>query len=187
MRYQLQDALKNEEATRAQLQTTLTREQRSVYLERCGVPPGGSTRRINWEAWASTRPVSEQFRGWEWPYLSTLRNTKDVTFAGHTANITKIGFFPNGRVVSIDGGGVARTRNVHTAATTRGKSATRPLNHCLFTRKTGSRLPPSDGRWERGHRAVDREVQRIELGRIQPRCARSSVPTWRCNSDLGGS
>src|SRR5262249_36826339 len=92
MRYQLQDALKSEQTTRIQLQDTLPREQRALYRE--PVRSAGRLYAANQlpEAWALLDQCPEPFRGWEWRYLDSLRNTKDITFTGHTATITKLGF-----------------------------------------------------------------------------------------------
>lgn len=112
MRYKLEETLASEKTTRNQLQETLTREQRALYLER--VSAAGRLYAANQlpEAWALLDQCPEQYRGWEWRYLNSLRNTNDIAFAGHSGNITKVGFLADGRLVSGDMQGFVRTWNV---------------------------------------------------------------------------
>ena len=112
MRYKLEESLQREHAALAQLEQTFHREQRALYLER--VSSAGRLYNANQlaEAWALLDLCPEQFRGWEWRYLDSLRRNKPVTFEGHNTFVTRVGFLADGRLVSGDVHGVVRTWDV---------------------------------------------------------------------------
>ncbi len=95
-------------ALRYRLEETLAREQRALYLER--VASAGRLYAANQvpQAWAALDQCPEQFRGWEWRYLNSLRKADSGALEGHTAWVERAGFLPDGRVVSADASGHVR-------------------------------------------------------------------------------
>ncbi len=95
-------------ALRYKLEETLAREQRSLYLER--VASAGRLYAANQlpQAWAALDQCPEQFRGWEWRYLDSLRKADSAVLTGHTAWIGQARFLPDGRIVTADDAGSVR-------------------------------------------------------------------------------
>src|SRR5207247_2326668 len=95
-----------------QLQDALAREQRALYLER--VASAGRLYAANQlsQAWALLDACPEQYRGWEWRYLDSLRRAETVALTGHDAYVGRLGFLSDGRLVSADLKGTGRVWDV---------------------------------------------------------------------------
>ncbi|WP_171470819.1 PQQ-binding-like beta-propeller repeat protein [Frigoriglobus tundricola] len=109
LRSDLEVALVRDRATRRELEETLQREQRSLYLER--VTAAGRFYMVNQlpEAWALLDQCPEPFRQWEWRYLDSLRRAKTVAPVAHPGLVSKVGVLADGRLVSADALGDVRT------------------------------------------------------------------------------
>ncbi|MCI0700947.1 MAG: protein kinase [Planctomycetia bacterium] len=112
MRYKLEETLQSEQATRRQLEETITREQRALYLDR--IIHAGRLYAANQlpQAWELLAICPEQFRGWEWRYLDSLRRGKHIALTGHTVFVTRLAFLADGRLVSGDAHGFVRIWDV---------------------------------------------------------------------------
>ena len=112
MRYKLEEALARDQTTRRELEDTLRREQRAVYLERVAAVGRLYSANQLAEAWALLDQCPEQFRGWEWRYLDSLRRANTVAFTGHLAVVWKVGFLADGRLMSTDVHGTIKVWSV---------------------------------------------------------------------------
>jgi WD40 repeat protein len=107
-----ENAYFRESALRAELEGTLAREQRALYLERVTSASRLYAANQLAEAWALLDQCPEHLRGWEWRYLDSLRHARRVALKGHTASATAVGFLADGRLVSADAQGCVRTWDV---------------------------------------------------------------------------
>jgi WD40 repeat protein len=114
MRYRLEEALARDRTTRLELEETLRRELRALYLER--VSSAGRLYASNQlaEAWTLLDQCPEQYRGWEWRYLDARRRAQPVTLRGHAGSVTKVGHLADGRLISADPMGAVRTWSAST-------------------------------------------------------------------------
>jgi WD40 repeat protein len=103
MRYRLEEVLRVEQATRAELEATVAREQRALYLER--VSSAGRLYAANRlrEAWELLDACPAAHRGWEWRYLDARRRTPRTELAGYAPPVTAVAALADGRLVSADG------------------------------------------------------------------------------------
>jgi WD40 repeat protein len=114
LRYKLEDALARDQITRRELEDTLRREQRALYLERVSSAGRLYTANQLAEAWAVLDQCPEPFRGWEWRYLDSLRRAKNVAPVAHPALVSRVRFLADGRLISADVLGDLRTWSVAT-------------------------------------------------------------------------
>ena len=103
------EAYRRECEMRYMLEDTIAREQRGVYLDR--VTLAGRFYEANQlpAAWEMLDQCAEPFRKWEWHYLDSLRRAGGVPLVGHATSVYRVGFLPDGRLVSADVHGSVRT------------------------------------------------------------------------------
>lgn len=101
-------AYQREHETRSQLEESLAREKRALYLER--VTAAGRLYAANQlsQAWAQLDLCPPPLRGWEWRYLDGLRRADRIVLRGHGTWVSRNAFLADGRVVSGDSSGTVK-------------------------------------------------------------------------------
>jgi WD40 repeat protein len=116
-------AYQREHEARSQLEESLAREKRALYLER--VTAAGRLYAANQlsQAWAQLDLCPPPLRGWEWRYLDGLRRADRTVLRGHRTWVSRTAFLADGRVVSGDSSGTVKVWDTSRRVATQSWSA----------------------------------------------------------------
>ncbi|HEX4613254.1 MAG TPA: serine/threonine-protein kinase, partial [Urbifossiella sp.] len=108
-----------ENGLRSELADALTREHRTLYLERVGSAGRFVAANQLPRAWRLLEQCPAELRGWEWKYLDGVRRATPGPWEGHADAVGAAAYLADGRLVTADLGGQARVWEPtgHTART----------------------------------------------------------------------